>query len=333
MLERWRLGDYEFRVNPNRAGQRIQMVGDTVKTLDGTVISQPSFAKKTYSLESKFYQHRERVIEEVSIVGDAIEAKGEFIYTFNFQDKIVRRLNKSLSEETILATLTTPLPVSFDVTTLQDGTPVFWTVEDGAPNKIHKFDETGTLSQSIVVDSAGTVRGIKVVDDGIWVINSSSELYKVDMSGNNLKYTELPFISYSEVGYKGMTIEGDYIIVSYTNDGHSGAYHVNMDNGNTVNHFGLKIDAEVQDIAIDGDKYLMTFNDGIMRSTKGNTLMLDMYNLERNIRNYGFVDLVDDMGVRVRVYVSDYSIDREEGNLHKYSVSINATKVDRGVNL
>jgi hypothetical protein len=111
-----------------------------------------------------------------------------------------------------------------------------------------------------------------------------------------------------------------------------GAMFVDMSNGYICNTFSLPDYTEVSDIAYDGKNYVFsTYAGNKLLYTNGNTLHLDLYNLENQIRNYGFLSMVDDMGVSRRLTVSEYRIERQEGSLEKYSVDISAIKVNRGV--
>jgi hypothetical protein len=326
MAEKWKLGDYTFAINPNKYSESYDVIGDTVVTLDGTVISQPTTMTERYSLESVFFQYRERISAEVSI-GSAnfIDYVSGNIHTFNKSTKKITKYSSSLVQQSQITT-TTSNEIAFDF----DGTN-YWVVENGAPCVAKKLNTSGVLVSSIPLDSV-VPKALSVSNGHLWVTTNSSKLHKIDMSGNTVAFSQLPVIPFSETGYVGIAECNGYLAVAYNYDDFIGAYHIDMTNGTVVNQLSLPSSVESQDITYDGTNFIFLGSDNILRYTKGNTLMLDIYQLEKEIKSKGFINMVDDMEVSKRVYVEDYQISRLEGNIHKYSVSITASRVDRGVN-
>lgn len=326
-MDKWKLGSYTFAVNPSKYGENYELIGDTVTTLNGTVISQPSTIKESYSFEGIFFQYRERIMSEVSIGNaDFIEYVNGSFYTFDKTSKKVSKFSSSLSLQSQV-TLATSNERGFDF----DGT-YYWIIEENAPNQLKKFSSAGVLSQTITI-SGVTPKGLSIFGGYAWILGSNSKLYKYELSlGAQIAYADLPTIPSSETAYVGMTEQNGYLVIAYNYDDFIGAYHLDTTNGTVVNQFSIPVSRDSLDVAYDGKNYVFLGDDDIVRYTNGNTILLDIYNLEKEIKTKGYLDMVDDMGVVRRVFIEDYEIQRLEGNIHKYNVSISATKVNRGVN-
>lgn len=334
MADRWKLGKYEFMINPNRYGEQIEMVGDNIKTLDGTLIVQPTSTQETYSFSSTFFQHRPRIKSEVSSGGgNGIEFLNNKFYILDAKNMKVNVFNKNMSTiEKSIQIITTPNEeniIDFDV----QSDETVWAVERlSSQDYIHKIVGT-TRTKTAVPSLMGDIVGIKRMGDNLWVATNMARLYALNPSNLSIvQYVDLPNISFASYGYRGMTAMNGYIIVSYSDSEVSGVIYIDSSNGNLCNNFYLPKRVEIKDITFDGNSFIFLVSDGSLIYSTGNTVMLDLYNLEKEIKSYGFINMIDDMGVKKRVFVSDYSIDRQEGNLYKYLVSITATKVGRGLN-
>lgn len=329
MANRWKLGNYTFTINPNSYGEQVSLVGDTVFTLDGTVITQPTSTTEEYSLSSVFYQNRPRVVSQISMpnLSGIKYVNGKF-YVLNNTTKKVDVYNSNLTFSKSLTIATTPNGENFVAFDVQSDETI-WAVEVGATNDIVWKVISGVATKTTF---SGHIVGIKYDGTYLWVV-SGTTLYKFNTSFVQQNSLTLPYISPVNVSYRGIDIVKGYLVISFSGDTDSGAYHIDMSNGFICNSFTLPDYTEIIDVTHDGNNFIFaTFNTNQLIYTNGNTLMLDVYLLEGEIKTKGFIDMIDDMGVKRRIAVSNYDIERQEGSLAKYSVNIKAIKVNRGVN-
>lgn len=330
MSKKWKLGGYEFSINPNKYGEKIKIVGDTAISLDGTVISQPTSISTTYNMSSVFFQHRPRINSEVNLgeyVG--IEYAGGFLYTLDNTNNTIKKYSKNLSSIEESKQLLDNDYICFDIDYQNN---IAWVVD--VYSEIHGISMDGSVSDVHYATSVvGSIVGIKLLGGFVWVVTRSSLLYKLNKDNMSIiSGVDLPNIEYIDVGYRGMTAEDNFLIITFNNKEHSGVYYIDSDNGNIVNTFFISKDVKFYDVSYDGRFFVfMKYEEDKILYINGNTVLLDLYIFEREIKKKGFLDFKDDMGVTKRVVVDDYSISRMEGNLNKYKVNISATKVDRGV--
>lgn len=335
MSDRWKLGNYEFVINPRNYGEQVNVVGDTVVTLGGNVISQPTTLAESYSMTSTFYQNRPKITNIVSVPNlGGVELLSGNYYILNNTTKKIDVYNSNLSSLTKSVSLvTTPNGEDFKAFDVQsDGT--IWAVEaKGSTDILHKITPTGTMTTSNFTSLTGRVVGIKYDSGNFWVVTSGGNtLYQLDSLLQVQLYLTLPYMNPSKLGYEGITLVNGYIVVAFNNTEETGAYFIDSTNGNICNAFTLPDYIEVTDVAYNGTSYIFsTRNGNQLYYTNGNTLLLDIHNLEKEIKTKGFISMVDDMGVSRRVMVKDYNVDRLEGFLQRYDITINAYKVDRGI--
>lgn len=343
MSNRWKLGNYTFLNNPSDSSQTYEIVGDTVTTLNGNVISQPSGYNQKYSIQALFFQHRPRLLSTVGM-SNAIGIEffnGDF-YALNKVSNTIDVYSSNLS--TLNKSITLPAMkctqyVSFDL----DYQGNFYILSyDGAYSYITCLSSGGNLSYDLQWKNAqGT--SIEYVNSYLYIVTTDNEVRKVNPSSSlvELEYAVLPSTS---GGYRGSTSTGQFLIVSYCNNGNLGTYHIDTNTGSIVNNFEVSLNLtsssqinlysnQQWDLAFDGINYvfLYPFNSTLFYSS-GNTVMLDLYNLEQEILNNGYIKMIDDMGNIIYVAITDYSIDRKDNALQKYQVTMNIQVVDRGVN-
>lgn len=330
MSYRWKLGSYSFKINPNKYGEQIEFVGDNVQTLDGTLITQPTSTIENYSLSSVFFQYRPRITSVVASPSQTvgIEYLNNSMYVLDNGSDFVRAYSKNLSTITKSIKINNGTDINFVAFTVSSDETI-WAVEKaGTGSKVHKI-QSGVITP---ITLGIEVSGIKYLNGFIWVVTPASVLYRLDANLNILQYINLPAIPYMYSGYKGMTAIGNILVVSYTDGEGLGAYFVDSTNGNLCNHFQLPESKVVNDITFDGTDYVfLVQSEQSLLYTNGNTLLLDLYNLEKQIKTTGFLIMTDDIGITRKVSVNDYSINRLEGNIHKYQVEISASMIDRGI--
>jgi hypothetical protein len=331
MQDRWKLGNYTFTINPNKYSEQITVVGDTIITLDGTVITQPTTNKEDYSLSAIFYQNRPRVISQVSMpnLGGMKYVNGKFYVLNNTTKKVdVYTSNMTLSKSiAIVATPNGENFTSFDVQTDE----TIWAVQTSVMDVLWKV--SGGTTTKTNFNLGAKVTGVKYYNGYVWVVTDNRVLYQLTTSLSIVNSVSLPYIAPNDLGYNGMDAVNGYLVISYTNDDISGACHIDTTNGNLCNIFSLPNLTQIIDVTYDGANFIFsTYSGNQLIYTNGNTVMLDIYNLEKEIKTKGYIDMIDDMGVKRRLAVTRYSIDRQEGSIAKYNVEISATKVDRGVN-
>jgi hypothetical protein len=223
--------------------------------------------------------------------------------------------------------------VAFDV--LSDET--IYAVKRGTPDAIYKITAgTGAPTITNFNSTYGSIHGIAYDSTALelWIVTDKNVVSLFTYpTWTQVKYLNLPNISPNLSGYQGMDIINGYLVISFVSDDISGAYHVDLTSGSICNVFSLPDYTQINDITFDGTNFIFSTQTGNqLVYTNGNTLNLDIYNIENEIRTKGYLDMIDDMGVKRRMAVSHYTIDRQEGSLTKYSVDIQATKVDRGNN-
>jgi hypothetical protein len=337
MSQRWKLGNYQFTVNPNRYGESVEVVGDTVKTLDGTVISQPTELDESYEITSVFFQSRPRIVAELSFPkSQGLKFVNGNYYLLDNTTKKVNKYNKNMSLLSTTNIIDTPNGenlIALDVES--DGT--IWAVQESvSPSKIHKVVNTTKTIYSMPVQVQGTVEGICVDSSFIYIVTDLRKLYKISKSNmTSVSSVSLPFISYNNLGYQGMSIIKGYLVMSFNDGEQSGAYHMDINDGRVVSRFSIPNTTytELIDVTHDGTNFVFLCNGGTnVKYSNGNTLLVDIYELENQIQNYGYLNLVDDMGVSRRVTVTNYGFEREDNSLTKYQVNLSIKKVGRGVN-
>lgn len=328
MKRNWKLGDYTFTINPNGYSEQIEVVGDNAVTLDGTIISQPTLTKETYDIKSVFFQYRPRILSDIYIAkASGIEFVNNLLYVLNKEDSVVDVYSKNLASKKKSITLPPEIPIdsitSFDVdknekVVLADTNNVYTLV-------------SGVVSTVSVNNILGDISGLKLIGSYIWIVTSSFYLYKLSPSDMTvINFLRLPDISYMSYGYNGLTYYDSYIIIPFTGNDSSGVYYVDISNGAIVNNFELPYKFDINDIAYNGDEFLFLSSDKTVKISTKNTVLSDLYELEMQIKGRGYLDLIDDMDVRSRVMVNDYSISRDETSLKKYTVNLSVTRIDRG---
>jgi hypothetical protein len=335
-MTKWKYGNYDFLINPSEQETRIEMVGDEVRMLSGDLISQPTHLKETYSIHATFFQPRNRLISQISLPNVmSISYLGGKFYVLN---KTNDRIDVYNSNYVYLSSISLSTIVNKDYQAIDAQPDCFWIVSSGdetlaSTNKdtVYKIALNGTkISSSLIlrdiIHLSVDPSGIKFFAGNLWVLrlNGWIEKYRVsDMA--NVAILKLP----NGVYYSGLDYDSEYLLVG-NNDDYSKIYHVDFSNAQIVNQITFENMAILTDVAYDGAKFYAVGTTGKCQIVLGNTVDRDLDRLRKEIKRYSFVDLIDDMSVKTRVAVEEFSEGQRDGFEKMYDVSMSVCKVDRG---
>lgn len=323
--ERWQLGSYAFAINPNSYSEGLTYVGDNAVSLDGTVVSMPTVVEEQYNFGSTVWQGSPKVLSQVSVSnGSGVEIVSGNYYILNNNTHNIDEYNSNLSFIKSISLGVTYKTNAFDVA--PNGV-IYGT--DGS--NLYTVSGGTTTFKNMGSSFSGQAQGMKYNNNNLWFATSSNMLYQTDMNLNVINSVSLPTIASNFLGYQGMTMIGDYLIVSFNSSDMTGAYHIDINTGNIVNAFSLPTYNPILDVAYDGKNFIFITQSGSqLITTNGNTVLVDLYTIEQNIKQNGYIYMIDDMNVKKQVTVNNYQIDRVDGYLTMYNITIQATKVDRG---
>lgn len=325
-MAKWKYGSYEFRINPNAVNSTVQVIGDNVRTLTGAPISQPTGTRENYSVESVFYQPRTRTISDSSLVADCMDWYNKKFYAINKANNRVDVYNSNMgTDPTItLAAITNKNFTSLDV--VSDG---IWVLcrNVGVEDYITKIDFTGTITvatKTLPITGGQNITDIEVLSGNMFAIRGS-KIEKLTIPA----LTKLTEITPPSSVIKGLSSDGKYLLLG-ANDVSWGniIYHIDIDSGMAINAIANDQLRLMSDLAYDGT-YYYGFGANKIQKIQGNTTMVDIYNLEKEIVSYGFANLVDDIGITKRVMVSSMSKDRILGYENMFNVSLSIDKINR----
>lgn len=337
MSDRWQFGSYTFKSNPTDYSENISYVGDTVVTLNGNVITQPTYVQEKYQIQSIFFQHRPLIRNIVAVSNaNAIEFKNNKFYELDSKNAKVNVYNSNFALQKSINVVSTysNAYTSFDVDTSEN---IYLSTWDGQISHMVKVNSSGTLVSDGTYRSGYKIVAIQNYNGQLYVVTSDSVLHMLNplINGtyNDNKSSSLPYMPPDQLGYQGATIIDHYIVVSYFSDWVSGAYHIDLNNGATVNHFELPSANIVNDICYDGNNFVfLDKSNNQLVYSNGNTVDVDVYELRLQLDTQGMLLMTDDMGFDVYVFANDYTVNRDDTNIVKYQVSIDVEKVDRGMN-
>lgn len=332
MSDRWQFGNYTFVINPNKYSENINYIGDNALTLNGTLISMPTLMQEQYTLSSTFYQGLPKVTSQVSVPnGSGVKLLSGNYYILNNTTKKIDQYNSNFS---LIKSTTVPLSGGTNVMTFDiasNGT--IYAIDDSAGGQhLYAIPTSGSATISTIknIGSSSAV-GIKYDSGNLWLVSDQRTLYQTDITFNVMKQLSLPYIDPQYLKYKGLEIVGNYLVLSFNSADMTGAYHIDKSTGIIANAFSLPSYTPVVDVTYDGKNFIfMTQTGSQLIYTNGNTLLSDIYTLESNIRNNGYIYMIDDMDIEKKVTVSNYSIDRVDGHLQMYNVDLTVSKIDRG---
>lgn len=335
MNQRWKYGNYTFRINPNGHDTKYSVVGDDVRTLSGAVISQPTGVTEGHSVQAVFYQPRTRIINELSLSSASFIAYGNNLHALIAASQSVNVYSEDLS--TVISTISlSSIPstsyVGFDVSS-----GYLWVAIDAGTTakQFYKINPSGTVVASFTLShAAGKSLKDIAVDNGVlytlW--DDYTVQYSTVSSGTNTAITVYRTIYLpNTAGYFGLGVDSGYLIAgSYDYDNNT-IFHIDVASGMVVN--GITTDGinAIDDVAFDGKTYLVLNRArGTIQYIQGNTTQLDLFKFRVETAS-GYVRLTDYRGVQVRVAITDLSVTRRIEYEHMYEVSASFMTVDRGV--
>jgi hypothetical protein len=265
-----------------------------------------------------------------------IEFSSGNIYALNNSTKNIDKYNSNFVLQTSYQIASANTGQNYSCFDVKSNTGTFVTIENNVSGGGFTLRTTSTslarTSQSYSTLS-GNITGIKydASFNGYWMVNNAGTLYQTDINCNISSQVNLPYIAPNFDGYKGLSMVGNYLLVSFNGGETNGVYHIDKTTGNIANAFEAPTNPNIYDVAYDGTNFIfLTKNTNQLIYTNGNTLLADIYTIESNIRNNGYLYMTDDMGVTKKVFVSSYSLDRLEGHLTMYSLQLTVIKIDRG---
>lgn len=333
MSERWRIGSYEFKINPNSYSEQYEMVGDTVTTINGTIISQPTFVDESYMISSIFFQPRPRILSEVATNGTNVCMANNRYYFYNQTDRKIRRYNTNLVLEATVTVAGTDSFVAFDVSGAVGSETYYMVTGDTTSAKLCLVNNTGVTSSYGTLMVGEQITGIKRYDTRYYVITKSGKIYRYNFGYVQIDRVDLPSVpTGGYLGYRGIDVTAGIATVSCVSfDNLTTIYQIDIANdGSVVNAFALEKNFNANDIVMVNGNFSLVTNDNTIVTTNGVTVLLDIYKLKKEVFDKGYLDMKDDMDVTRRVAVRDIKVDRNEGYLHKYAVSLSVVKVNRG---
>lgn len=326
--EKWQLGNYTFTINPNKYGEGYNYVGDNAVTLDGTVISMPTYVQEQFNFSSTLYQGNPRLLNQVSMSNaTGIKFLSGNYYVANNNTKKIDEYNSNFSLTTSYNTgISSGNILALDIA--PNGT--MYALDDLSSQQLHTITSVSGNTSKSISNITNKVEGIKYDNSNLWMVDKDGILYQTDMNFNINMEVTLPYIDPEYIGYRGMEIVGDYLVVTFNSSDVNGAYHIDRTTGSIANAFEVPTNPNIYDITYDGKNFVFLTSNNQLVYTNGNTLLADIYTIENNIRNNGYLYMTDDMGVQKMVTVTNYTIDRVDGYLTMYNIQLIVTKIDRG---
>jgi hypothetical protein len=323
---KWQYGNYVFAINPNSQGTGLEVVGDNGRFLSGASFSQPSFLLEKYGVNAVFFQNRSHQVSQVSLQNsNFIEYYNGNLYVLNKTDDRVDIYNSNfiLSSSISLSSVPNKTYLGFDVQS--DG---IWVLSDNSTDDtVYKVGLDGSLSSTNSVSRTVISSGIKQLNGYLWILRTNGAIDKVRITDFvKVSTLNLP----NDLSYVGLSAstDGNFLIVG-NNDIYQKIYHVDYLTGNIINQISFDNMQSMDDVSSNGINFY-TLKNQKLSVIKGNTVECDLFLLEKEIDSKKYVDLIDDMGVKKRVSVSDYSRSRRKEFEHMYDVSMSIVKTNRG---
>jgi hypothetical protein len=340
MSSRWKFGQVQFRINPSSTSSTVSQVGDNVRTLGGAVISQPTGYIETYRMTSRVYQPNARVLREIAMPNTQFikhyKTNGS-IYILNTASSRIEEYDKNFKNIRNIPISTQAYMgyVGFDV--YNNNFYVFSKVS-GTEEIIYKLALDGTLVNGISNRvPVGPPLGFAFVGDYLWRL-TSTKMQKLNYLGSNfaeMSHIHLPnpAQTYAPDGYLGLTAVDDRYLVASLNSGEDRIiYHMDTFTGSIASAFYVEGAHFIDDIEqIDDRIIILNKTNKNIQVINGNTALLDLHKIEREIEEHGYIYVEDDIGYQTRVTIADYSKERIHGYEHMYTISMRAQITSGGV--
>ncbi len=323
---RWKYGDYEFRINPYAADTSTELIGDNVRTLSGAHVSQPSFLKDSYSVNSVFYQPRSRAVSQTTVQNSAfIKYDNNQFYVLNKVNDRIDVYSKNLLNRAFsipLTALQNKNYVSFDV--FSNNIYVVSSI-NSTTDSINILDSSGGIVSNGTLAKSIECSGARYFNGYLWLLRTNGNIEKIRT--NDFAKVAVVVLPY-ELYYAGLSSDSNFLIVG-NRDSYNKILHIDSTTGKIINQITMDNMNPIYDLEYDG-KYFYTLNNNVIQVIQGNTVECDLHLFQYEIDTKSFVDMVTDMGVATRVMVSNLTIRRRIEFEHMYDVSMSITKVDRG---
>jgi hypothetical protein len=340
MDKRWTIGDYTFTINPDNAKSKFTIVGDDAKTLNGNIISQPSFFKKELSLSSIIFGYNPRQQKITSLLDDYAVYTTHCIYTVNLAQKKIRKLNKdslALIEE--VSYTQTGSFVGFDICTA-NGAYYALVSYAGSDATVYLIDTLGALVSTKTFNLNFTsLTGFKYLFGYFYFLSSDGYLLKFDTDGFLKITSRFPLHMGGTTTYSGLTT---------TDDGRLNLVTIMTYQGATTERFVQTIDINklstmcsfLINISPTAIKSIFCVENQIAFLHIGGELSHYLMNdahykvllLEQTLTTNPKLKMVDNNGVIDTFNVKNYQVERINDSFSKFRVQINGEIVDRGGN-
>lgn len=327
-MAKWKYGNYEFRINPSSVSNSIDFVGDELRTLNGALVSQPTGTKESYEVDAVFYQPRTRAISEVSLAADYVDLYNAKYYCINKSNIRIDIYNSNMSYASSISLSAIANKNFKGIDVVNDG---IWILcrDEGVADYITKINHAGTIiigQVSLPIIVGQHITDVEQMSGYLYALRAGRiERLSIPTLSKSLEFT-IPLNGTT----KGLSSDGTYIIVGVGDLAYGNIiYHVDTSNGKIVNAISSDDLIAINSLAYGGNNFYV-FSSNKLQKLFGNTTMLDINNLEKQIDSYSFVNLVDDAGTTRRVMVSSINKQRQLGYENMHNISLTIEKIDRG---
>lgn len=340
MSSRWKFGQVQFRINPSSTSSTVSQVGDNARTLGGAVISQPTGYIETYRMTGRVYQPNAKVLREITMPNTQFikhYRNNGNIYILNTASSRIEEYDKNFNNIRNIPISTQAYMgyVGFDV---HNGNFYVFSKVSSTEEMIYRLSLNGALVGGISNRvPVGPPLGFAFVGDYLWRL-TSTKMQKLNYFASDfaeMKHIHLPnpAQTYSPDGYLGLTAVDDRYLVTSLNRGDSRIiYHMDTFTGSIASVFHIEDAHFIDDIEqIDDRIIILNKTNKSIQIINGNTALLDLHKIEREIEEHGYIYVEDDMGYQTRVTIADYSKERIQGYEHMYTINMRAQITSGGV--
>jgi hypothetical protein len=186
---------------------------------------------------------------------------------------------------------------------------------------------SGSIVEQFSIPLLGDCVGVSSSGTNIWLMYGGGKLAKLTNQMGLLAVYELPFGAW----YQGLTMSDSYLVTANNDGDLKTFYHIEPTTGGICNVTYSPDIPWVNDLCYVNNQYALYSKDSNrILLTHLNTVVLDIYKLEKEIETKRYVDMIDDLGFTVRVFVSSLSKDRVLNYEHMYKCGLTIEKIDRG---
>lgn len=321
----WKLGNYEFQVNPSSATETLEFVGDVVTTESGrSIVQQAGYVRKV-DCEVVFYQPKPSLLGRYSSFpgAECISYCDGKYYLGTFDGKIYVLNHNFVLEKTIIPQVS----VKYFRGIVALGSNIYVLAQDvgGSSHMIYKLDHTGSV---LATYNYGGASAISLTSDGqyLYKLLGSAVVEQVKLVDGNLVtsynllqqvsgyFTSLCFVNneYCLAGASSLVVIADLV-------NNSIIYTLYADEFISEVDFGS--------VAYNGE-YFVVLNK--KRNTidviRLNLVEMFLYDFQKHATENGLV-LIDEFGLSRTVSVSSVEITRLPNYYLAYSVRFSMNEV------